>query len=125
MKMGDTYILDGKQAVECRDTTAWAKWFAGADRRVADEMVGDARVSTVFLACDHSFGSGPPMLFETMVFGGPLDQEQDRCTTWGEAEAMHAAMVTRVKDAERKKNGVQRVPQNCQTVAGNDCHGEN
>jgi hypothetical protein len=33
-----------------------------------------------------------------MVFGGPLDQEQDRCTTWDEAEAMHAAMVARVKE---------------------------
>ena len=38
------------------------------------------------------------MLFETMVFGGPMDQEQDRCTTWDEAEAMHAAMVARVKE---------------------------
>ena len=39
------------------------------------------------------------MLFETMVFGGSLDQEQDRCTTWDEAEAMHKAVVERVKGA--------------------------
>lgn len=96
--MGDKYILDGKRAVECHYLMAWAKWFETGDRRVADETIGDARVSTVFLSLDHSYGEGPPMLFETMVFGGPLDQEQDRCTTWDEAEAMHAAMVARVKD---------------------------
>jgi hypothetical protein len=91
------YILDGKRAVECHDLMTWAKWIETGDRRVADETIDGVRVSTVFLSLDHSFGEGPPMLFETMVFGGPLDQEQGRCTTWDEAEAMHAAMVTRMK----------------------------
>jgi hypothetical protein len=96
--MVDKYILDGKRAVECHDLMAWAKWYETGDRRVADETIDGVRVSTVFLSLDHSFGEGPPMLFETMVFGGPMDQEQDRCTTWAEAEAMHAAMVARVKE---------------------------
>lgn len=100
--MGERYILDGKQAVECGDLMTWVKWFETANRRVADETIGDVRVSTVFLSINHSFGEGPPMLFETMVFGGPMDQEQDRCTTWNEAEAMHAAMVERVKGANVK-----------------------
>ena len=98
--MTNPYILDGKRAVECPDLLTWAAWSESAHRRVAIEEINGVRVSTVFLALDHSFGEGPPLLFETMVFGGPLDQELDRCTTWEEAEAMHAAMVARVKETQ-------------------------
>ena len=93
------YILDGHSAIECNDILEWSKWFEAnmKNHHVADEKIGDARVSTVFLGIDHSFGDGPPLLFETMVFGGPLDQEQYRCTTWEQAELMHAEMVGRVK----------------------------
>lgn len=39
------------------------------DRVVKQEVVLFGRVvSTVFLGIDHSFGFGPPLLFETMVF---------------------------------------------------------
>ena len=95
--MTDRYILDGKRAVECPDLIAWARWYESANRRVASDTIDGVRISTVFLSLDHSFGEGPPMLFATMVFGGPLDKEQDRCTTWEEAEAMHKAMVARVR----------------------------
>lgn len=54
------------------------------------------KVSTVFLGLDHSWGDGPPLLFETMEFGGPRDGDCDRCSTWDEAEAQHAAMCRRV-----------------------------
>ena len=101
------YILDGKKAIECEDIVAWAKWFEKSDRHVAKETIGDVSVSTVFLGVDHSFGFGPPMLFETMVFGGALDQEQERCSTWGDAERMHSAMVERVK-AEGSNAAVHR-----------------
>jgi hypothetical protein len=101
--MNGKYILDGKIAVECHDLKAWAKWYETGNRRVADETINGMRVSTVFLSLDHSFGEGPPMLFETMVFGGPLDQEQDRCATWDQAEAMHKAMVYRVKEQVTNK----------------------
>lgn len=52
-----------------------------------------------FLGIDHNWGVGPPLLFETMVFGGWLDGEQERCSTWDEAEAQHKTMVLRVKDS--------------------------
>jgi hypothetical protein len=74
------------------------------NRTVALEIIDDdVRVSTVFLGLDHSFGTGPPLLFETMVFGGPMDQEQGRCTTWEEAESLHATMVARVKEMSNGK----------------------
>lgn len=84
------YILDGHKPVPCDDLLKWADWFETADRTVlSTELPGGVRVSTVFLGIDHSFG-GEPLLFETMIFGGPNNQYQDRCSTWREAEKMHA-----------------------------------
>ena len=39
---------------------------------------------------------GRPILYETMVFGGVLDQECERYYTRAEAIKGHAAMVARV-----------------------------
>ena len=96
--MNDKYILDGHTVVPA-DLMAWAIWFGAADRHVSKEMIGDSKVSTVFLGLDHQYGDGPPLLFETMVFGGPLTDEMDRCSTWEQAEAMHKVMCDRVRAA--------------------------
>ena len=98
--MSNKYILDGQTPVPC-DLLTWAKWFETAERHVAETTVGDVKVSTVFLGLDHR-ESGPPILFETMVFGGPLDQEQDRYATWQEAEQGHQAMVERATRAQEQ-----------------------
>lgn len=97
--MSDKYILNGHEAVPCNDLHEWGTWFQTAKRHVGqDEPLPGVRVSTVFLGLDHRFGSdGPPLIFETMVFGGELDQEQERYSTWEEAERGHAAMIERVK----------------------------
>lgn len=84
----DKYILEGRKAVPV-DLMTWATWIEKGDRIVAKTSMGDVRISTVFLGLDHSFGDGPPLLFETMIFGGKHDQYQERCSTWEEAEAMH------------------------------------
>jgi hypothetical protein len=40
------------------------------ERRVALTTIGDITVSTVFLGIDHNWsGEGPPVLWETMIFG--------------------------------------------------------
>ncbi len=83
------YILDGKNVVECNDLMEWASWYQTAERRVAKTEGNDVRVSTVFLGIDHSFGDGPPELFETMIFGGEHDDDQRRYSTWDEAEKGH------------------------------------
>ena len=95
--MNSKYILVNNVAVEEPDLNKWAEWYKGANRRVADETINGCRVSTVFLSLDHSYNNGPPMLFETMVFGGELDLECERCTTWEQAEEMHRAMCERVR----------------------------
>lgn len=84
----DKWILDGHSAVPA-DLMAWAKWFETANRTVEKTRNGNVEVSTVFLGIDHQFGDGPPLIFETMIFGGPEDQYTDRCSTWDEAVKMH------------------------------------
>lgn len=94
----DLYILNDKhEPVVCPDVRTWARWFETANRRVAVDSFGPITVSTVFLGLDHNFGSGAPILFETMVFGGPLDGKEDRYATYSEAVAGHARMVRRVR----------------------------
>ena len=93
-------ILAGHSVVVCNDILEWGRWLETADRTVADTTVWGERVSTVFLGIDYSFDDGPPLWFETMVFGvSPLGGVQVRYTTWDEAEAGHTAIVERVKAA--------------------------
>lgn len=70
-----------------------------AERRIArTQITPEVHVSTVFLGLDHGYGNdGPPILFETMVFGGPLDQQGDRYATVEAAEAGHERWVNRVR----------------------------
>lgn len=96
--MADYYVLDGKEPRPV-DMMTWAQSFEGDRVRVGKDTVGDATVSTVFLGLDHNWGDGPPLLFETMVFGGSLDETCERYSTWDEAEAGHARMIERVKAA--------------------------
>ena len=107
--MGDNYILEGREPIEEGNLLEWAKWIANANRRVnisriqfsvynqkGKKKIGFHTVSTVFLGLDHSFFDGPPLLFETIVFGGKLDLEMTRCSTWEEAEKMHEEMCNKV-----------------------------
>ena len=67
-----------------------------------------AEVSTVWLGMDHSWGDGPPLIFESLVFGGALADEMDRYSTWREAQNGHAALVDRVLRSERLTARVAR-----------------
>ena len=68
------------------------------DRRVAEDHLQDVHISTVFLEWDHSYDGGPPLLFETMVFGGELEGHQERFHTWDEAVEGHKRIVEQVKE---------------------------
>ena len=100
--MTGQYILVDKVPVAEPDLFAWGRWLESAERRVAHTMVGDISISTVFLGLDHNFNQeGPPILFETMVFGGPLDGEMRRYSSWEEAEKGHAEIVHNVETGEK------------------------
>lgn len=99
------YILDGKEPVEVPDVLTWAHWFETADRVVKQTTLSQGvRVSTVFLGLDHRFiGGGPPLLFETMVFGSKRDGAQWRYSTWDEAVTGHDTMVDRIDNRPLKR----------------------
>lgn len=99
--MSAYYILRGKEIIPVADVIEWAKWFEEANCRVDyTQITPDIEVSTVFLGIDHNCGRvGKPLLFKTMVFGGSLDEEQERYSTWDEAEQGHEQMVEKVRQA--------------------------
>jgi len=97
--MMGTYVLKNREPVECPDLREWAMNVEGS-RRIASTTVFGTYISTVFLGIDHSFGDGPPVLFETMVFDWPgheEDEYQTRCSTWGEALSMHDYAIMEVQ----------------------------
>lgn len=90
--MSDYYDWDGHPIT----LEQWVKLF-GQKRHFGDTDLGSlGRVSTVWLGLDHSWGGGTPVIFETMVFGGPLDQEGMRYCTAEDARAGHEFMVMRL-----------------------------
>lgn len=103
MKGLDMYTLVGRIAVPCLNPVAWTKWRMSSKgkRHVAKDILRgcvdgeefEIEISTVFLGLDHGYGVGDPLLFETLVFGGPRHMSGDRYSTWEEAEAGHAAFV--------------------------------
>ncbi len=103
--MTDFYILggdSGHDSVPC-DIWSYMGWVAENDdkRQVAHDEVGGVRVSTVFLGFDHGHeisGRSAPVLYETMIFRHGKSLGCRRCSTWAEAEAMHARIVEAVRD---------------------------
>ena len=97
-----TYILVGHMPVAV-DMMTWAQSLGRNEARVVAQTTINDRcwVSTVFLGLDHNHSrrGGEPILFETMVFGGPLDGEMMRYATWDQAERGHAEMLTEVRKA--------------------------
>jgi hypothetical protein len=92
------YILHGKVPVPTDDLMEWCKDMEEGTRVVKQtRLPGDVLVSTVFLGLDHGFLSeGPPVLFETMIFGGNHDQYQERYTTWDDAEKGHQEVLDKL-----------------------------
>ena len=96
--MSEKYILEEHKPILCDDLMEWAKWFETADRKVAKTNISDeVTVSTVFLGLNHNFLGKPPILFETMVFGGTHDEEMERYSTWEEAEKGHKRWIVKAK----------------------------
>lgn len=100
------FILENKQPVQVSDVLVWGAWMQTGDQRVAETVIDDIRVSTVFLGLDHNHFGGTPVLFETMIFtsdnGGG---EMDRYCTWDDAVRGHVDMVRRI-EVERELAGL-------------------
>jgi hypothetical protein len=101
--MSNYYILKDKKPVPVDGLLEWGSQFEDPDSRKVrrTHILNDwIFISTVFLGLDHRFGfAGPPLLFETMIFGGYLEDYQRRYSTWDEAvrghyEAVFRAIIT-------------------------------
>lgn len=91
------YILSEAGRVIPADLLVWAKWFETANR-VLEQTEVDAHttVSTVFLGTNAGLGV-TPLLWETLVMGGPLDGEMYRYETRVQAKRGHDEMVAKAK----------------------------
>ena len=100
-----TYILDADNHVVEVDMITWAKsFFEDFEHRVVGctKITSKCTVSTVFLGIDHRH---PPILFETMIFGGPLDGESSRYSSYDDAETGHRAFVAKARAAIGQRVG--------------------
>lgn len=97
----NNYILDEHgEPTPVDDIHEWATWFEAnrGNRHVAKTTIDSIDVSTVFLSVNHQYGDGPPLLFETMIFGLPSDDEYcERYSTRAEAQAGHERACEFVK----------------------------
>lgn len=89
--MHNYLLTDEAEIVAKPDLHTWAKIFEGKRRLIARTYSSDKKVniSTIFLALDHAYGNGPPMLFETMIFGGKENESEWRYSTLKEALMGH------------------------------------
>ena len=85
------FILDENGEVkEEKDFINWSLWFGIADRKIMRTEIDVSEISTVFVGIGYSFGDiDELLLFETMVFGGKYDGEQENYCTREEAVKGH------------------------------------
>ncbi len=106
--MGRYYILRDNEIVEEPDHAKWSEWYKSTYeqvRTIASTRLQHGTVQTVFLAMNMNLSQADaPMLFETRVKGGWLDDEWERYATLEEAQAGHEAFVARVRAAEEENN---------------------
>jgi hypothetical protein len=100
------YILDENNKPVEADLFLWAAWMDNQTNRIVGytQINSQVEVSTVFLGLDHNFSNeGPPILFETMIFGGSCNENQWRWRTWDEAKAGHEFAVLTARLATRPR----------------------
>jgi hypothetical protein len=102
------WILNENNEPITVDLMTWAKWLEHFDNRIVafTQITSHVQVSTVFLSLDHNFfGEGPPLLFETMIFGGERSEYQCRWSTWDEAKRGHDGIVAELRAAHMRRQG--------------------
>ena len=88
--MSSYYDMDGLPM----ELMEWARTFEDrkddGDWRIGFDEHDGVSVSTVWLGLDHNYSlTGPPLIFETMIFGGEHAEYQERYSTKEEALAGH------------------------------------
>lgn len=88
------YRLVGREPVRCT-LAEYAQAMRDETQRVlAQDHIGELRISTIFTGIDRNFGNRAPILFETVVFGLPGDiHPQWQHSAWEEAMDHHRQLV--------------------------------
>ncbi len=94
----DNYIEIDGGVLLVDDLKEWMDIFYASDRDVMKTRLDDVYISTVFLGINYQWGRGPPILYETMVFGGQNDEYTERYHTRQEAINGHERVVKMVED---------------------------
>lgn len=95
------YDVDGNPI----DLMTWAHLMEIKEYRIVRHTkVGGHIISTVWLGLNSNFWGGPPLIFETMIFGeDEFDGYQERYSTVDEAVRGHEQAVQMVKVLEELK----------------------
>ena len=102
------YVLDKRGNPRPARSMAEYMEFKGDHSRsvIALDVFEDfARVSTVFTGINYNFMEGPPLVFETMIFGGKYNLSDWRASTRRGALANHQRAVALVRAALAKEGG--------------------
>lgn len=109
------YVLDDEDnPVLAHNVLSWGEWMETHSRFLSQTKFPWGKVSTIFLGIDESmievlFGDGPfthkPTLWETMVFGGPLNQRQWQYKSKKDALEGHRQAVEECKKAQESLIG--------------------
>ena len=93
------YILQGRAVVECpieREFDQWCRSHRG-ERLVRSDSVYGTTIHTVFVGINNALEGNTPLVFNTVVLSGrQMDEDTAWCSTWDQAEIMHAEMIERV-----------------------------
>ena len=95
MRLLGRYILDADTyPVPEPDLLTWARWLERSENRITarTEIARDVVVSTVFLGL-ASNDEGEPLLWETMIIGGPHAGRQRRDASKADALIAHELAV--------------------------------
>jgi hypothetical protein len=103
------YVLDKGRARPANDVLEAARALGDIESRTVDrtEIDNEVHVSTVFLCLDQNHSNeGPPILFETMIFGGRHNCRHWRFSALAEAKKAHWEIVDALRIGEEPNPSV-------------------
>lgn len=96
--------LPGPENFDVRVLDKFSRMLRDTHRVIRQDVVAEGiEVSTVFLGLNHRhLLNGPPLLFETMIFGGAYDMSQWRYTSYKKALKGHRSALDLAANPEGK-----------------------
>jgi hypothetical protein len=102
MMAGMMYRLNGRTPVKCENAgEILGTMMGGVAKKIRETKLGYTTVETVFSAMPLGLSeNGSPLLFSTLVAGGPLSGESKRYAIYDDADFGHSEIVKRATKAQ-------------------------